>query len=622
MNPTRLLKSLFRLLLPLLLLPAALFLSRPALAAATVTDAAPDTLSNAYQSSLTVYGSGFIQGAYIVLSDGTFLQTTYLNSEMLSALVPPGLAPGPYNLTVVNGDDELVSLIPAFTITGEALEAPVSGLQPLVTEAGQVQDPTPKQGTPGDGTVPANRPLIIVRSFGADTETVTPGTDFSLTIRLENVGSEYAFNLVANFTPGEFIPLKSGGVLAVTEIDPYDTHKFVQPMRATYDLVGKYTGTAVMNVTYTDKDGVVYSETFNLSLPVTTYYGVGATATPTPTSTALPRPQILISNYSTDADMLKPGTRFKLGIQAQNVGNGLAKGVSMILGGGTSSGGNEGGTPVPGGVNAGSGDFGKFAPVSASNVQFLGDVPTGGSLTAEAELIVNSTTEPGAYPLKISFTYNSESGTSYTDDQVITLLVYSPPNVEVSFYQDPGFFFVGQPSLLPLQVVNLGRKQAVLGSMEVTAPSGQLSQNTTLVGPLEPGGYYTLDAMLIPDLPGPLDLTITIDYTDDFNQPQVITKTLAVEVQDAPPMEPPLEGGTPGPGGPLDPGMEPGIGPGGEMPVGPGGPETTVQKILRFLRGLLGLDSGQSVPGAPVEMPPGEVPLEPAPAGPAPAGKG
>jgi len=106
-------------------------------------------------------------------------------------------------------------------------------------------------------------------------------------------------------------------------------------------------------------------------------------------------------------------------------------------------------------------------------------------LPANAQLIVNATANPGAYPMKISFVYTGPDNIAYTDDQVITLLVFSVPQVEVSFYRDAGQFFVGQPNQLPLQVVNLGRKQAVLGSMRVVAkpvegmPGAQMMNNTT-----------------------------------------------------------------------------------------------------------------------------------------------
>jgi hypothetical protein len=97
--------------------------------------------------------------------------------------------------------------------------------------------------------------------------------------------------------------------------------------------------------------------------------------------------------------------------------------------------------------------------------------------------------------------------------------------------------------MLPLQVVNLGRSSVVLGTMRVTASVGQFSNNSILVGTLEPGGYFTLDASYTPDQPGTIDLVISIDYTDDFNLVQVITKTMSVDVIDQPIIEPPVDGG-------------------------------------------------------------------------------
>jgi hypothetical protein len=422
--------------------------------------------------------------------------------------------------------------------------------------------------------------------------------------------------VVASVTPGDFVPRVTGGVSAVTELDPGEDVKVNQPLATTYEVVGKRFAALVVQVSYTDVDGVAYTETFNLSLPVKGASGPFYTATPTPTATAAPvqRPQIVITSYRADPPTLQPGYQFVLELEAENVGNLAAQRVTMILGGGSSSSGGQSGTPEPGGVSGGTGDLTNFAPVNASNVQYLGDVNAGESFRAQATLIVNSATNPGAYPMKISFTYTGENGINYTDDQVVTLLIYSPPNVEVNFYRDPGILFVGQPNQLPLQVVNLGRKAVLLGNMVVTGEGAEFMNNSTLVGMLDTGGYYTLDAVMIPSQPGPLDLIVTIDYTDDFNQSQVITKTLSVEIQDAPVVEPPPDGsGVPGEGIP------------GEGTGFPSQPETSWQKTVRLLKGLFGLDSAQPAQEFPGEFPPVEVPQEEIPPGkpiPLPAGKG
>jgi hypothetical protein len=187
----------------------------------------------------------------------------------------------------------------------------------------------------------------------------------------------------------------------------------------------------------------------------------------------------------------------------------------------------------------------------------------------------------------VTFTYLDDSNRVFTDDQIITLLVHSPPQVEISFYRDPGILVAGQPNLLPLQIVNIGKKTAILGNMQVTSEAAEFSNNVILVGTLDVGGYFTMDATMTPLSPGELTLDISVRYTDDFNQPQLISRTLTVQVEEIPVFEP--EPGVPG-----TPGE-----PGEEGPIGPTG-ESFWSKVARFFRGLIGLDSGIIQPQQPV----------------------
>jgi hypothetical protein len=330
-----------------------------------------------------------------------------------------------------------------------------------------------------------------------------------------------------------------------------------------------------MFVSYTNLVGTTYTETFTITLPVHYVYSAGATSTPTPTQTPIPsiKPQLVINSYTTDVTPLQPGSLFNLALNVQNMGNATAKRVTMIVGGGSSV--SDGGTQQPGGISGGSGEFTNFAPIGTSNIQSLGDFFAGDNISASQSLIVNVNTSPGAYPLKISFVYIDDQNHTYIDDQIITLLVYKLPNLEINFYQDVSSLIAGQPNTLPLQVVNLGRNSVVLGNMRVSGLSGQFSNNSILVGTLDPGGYFTLDAIYIPDFPGSNDLVVYIDYTNDFNQSQVITKTLTLEIMEQPIIEPPIDGGQTG-----------------GSDVVPPTTETFLQKVWRFILGLIGLDSG------------------------------
>jgi hypothetical protein len=219
-------------------------------------------------------------------------------------------------------------------------------------------------------------------------------------------------------------------------------------------------------------------------------------------------------------------------------------------------------------------------------------------------LVVNVSTNPGAYPVKITFSYVNAKGEVVNDDQVITLLVYSLPSLDVSFYTPPETFFVGQPGPLPIQIVNLGKRSTVLGNMKVESAGGTVDPATTLVGSLDPGGYFTFDSVLTADLAGPLELKFTIEYTDDFNQPRTIEKTLDVTVEEAS-VDPMLDPGMEGTGG----GME-----GSEISTV--SDESFGKKAWRFVLGILGLDSAP-----PAEVPVVDPSLEEMPV-PIPAGGG
>ena len=236
-------------------------------------------------------------------------------------------------------------------------------------------------------------------------------------------------------------------------------------------------------------------------------------------------------------------------------------------------------------------------------MQSLGDIDKGASISATQQLIANVSINPGAYPVKVTFSYFDNKNNLINDEQVITLLVYNLPTVDVSFYQPVISLMAGQPNPLPLQLTNLGKRSVVLGTMKIQTDNGSIENSETLVGALDTGGYFTFDSLVIPDVPGTLTLSITVDYTDDFNQARTITKDISLEV-----MEMPVE-------------VIPDPSQGGEVEGGGFEPapleESFLRKAWRFVLGFLGLDSAPPTDSQPVI--PEEVPF-PDPSGAPPVG--
>jgi len=512
-----------------------------------------------------------------------------------------------YNLTVKNTGNQQLSLTvgsyisaewsfsinPSSTISlaaGDQTNLVVSVTIPASAQPGQLSQLvvtlTGDGGASGSATLtttakaPASpgRPLIVLESYSAGSGgSIQAGQQFDLRLRVANVGQDYARNIVFTFSGADFLPLNTGGVITHNELDPAERIDIVQQLLASSALAGQKVATTAVAVNYTDLNGQAYTENFtitiNLSQPSSS--GVArATATPTQIS----RPQLVVSGYMTDVDPLQPGTIFSLDLEIRNLGSSDARAVTMVLGGGAST--NDGsGTPSASGVSGSSADTTVFAPLGSSNLVYLGDVPIGVTIQSSQKLIVNTSANPGAYPFKISFVYDDAKGVRQVNDQVITLLILQLPQLEINYYRDPGVFMLGQPNVLPLQVTNLGRKTTVLGNMKVTAQNADVTNNVTLVGVLDPGGYFTLDSNVIPMAPGQLELNVVLNYTDDFNQPRVINTTLTIEVMDVPTPEPFPTNGYPKDGGVMPP-VE----------------ETAWQKILRFVKGLLGLGSGTTTP--------------------------
>jgi hypothetical protein len=538
--------------------------------ALTVDGVAPDTITNDIPNEITVTGTGFIDGA-VVLINGVALGTAFKNSGTLTAIVPAGFAAGVYTNTdikVRNSDADENSCACTLTVLPSAVP-----------------------------TAPFNRPQMLVNSSGANTTAIKSLKEFNFLVNFQNAGTVRALNTQITFTSADLVPTNTGGVVILGTMNAGEEKIAEQTFVSSTYLYGKSVVSIDATVSYYDDQGTAYSDKFTLSVPVSGVSSGSETGGATATPTGVRSGQLIIPSYGTTVDPLQPGTQFTLTMTVQNAGNDKAQRVTMIVGGG-SSGGSSGETPQPGGVSGGSGEFTNFAPVGTSNIQSLGDLGAAEMRQVKQDLIVNVSTNPGAYPMKITFSYLNNNGETVNDEQVITLLVFSLPNVEMNFYRPPDLFFQGQPGALPIQVVNLGKRTSILGNIKITSKDGMVDGGETLIGALDAGGYFTLDAMFTPDVSGELELDVLIEYVDDFNQSRTIERTLKVMVEEAF----------------VEPTLDPSLPPeeGGEfVPVSD---ETFFQKTWRFVLGLFGLDSAPPPPSVP-EF---EIPKEefPAPIGP------
>jgi hypothetical protein len=532
-------------------------------AALSITSITPNLVQNDSANTITIAGTDFAPDAQVKLggsdvSSSTGMITNRISDNELLANIPRDFPPGVYTVYVVN-PGEVISVPAGLTV---------------------ISPPTAPTSTPGAFV----RPQISLVSYSTNVNGIKFGQNFTLTVRLKNNGGASATGIQVSFSSSELLMLKNGGVVSVGDLPKGDKTELTQVMTAAFPFYGVSLTTLEMNVSYYDGMGTPFTEKFTLNLGV--YNTVTDLTAATPTPTGMNYSQLIISKYETDLKPLEPGSQFSLSLSIINMGNLTAKSVTMIVGGGSDSS-TGSGTPGAGGVSGSGGDFSNFAPVDSSNLQSLGDILPQSSLTATHQMIVNVNTNPGAYPMKVSFSYQDPSGNQINDEQVITLLVFSLPKIEIGFYQPVMDLFSFQPNVLPIQVVNTGRKYTVLGNLTVSSGNGLIENGQIFIGGLDTGGYFTYDVTFSPETTGQVEILVSIDYTDDFNLTRTISKSIpltVIEMQTDPFLDP------------SNPDFNEGI------PVQE--PESFWHKVWRFILGIFGLDSAAPVETQPIQIDP------------------
>jgi Peptidase family C25/Propeptide_C25/PKD domain/Immune inhibitor A-like, MAM domain/IPT/TIG domain len=102
-----------------------------------VVSITPDSGSAFEQTPVQIEGSGFLDTPSVRLGDTWLLSVTLVSSTTLDAVVPAGMEPGLYDLTLTNGDCQEAVLTDAFTVTAECVTPTVTFESDSPVELGQ-----------------------------------------------------------------------------------------------------------------------------------------------------------------------------------------------------------------------------------------------------------------------------------------------------------------------------------------------------------------------------------------------------------------------------------------------------------------------------------------------------
>jgi len=342
------------------------------------------------------------------------------------------------------------------------------------------------------------RPQLLIERASTSPAVIRPGDRFSLTLALMNNGDRAARNVLVGVATGELaVPASGSNVVPIASVGVNATEIVTLGL-----VLGEVTRSGRTNLDltleYTDWQGGAYSARQNVGLEVST--------------TLADRPQLLIEHYRAEPAALAPGDTFTLTLEVRNVGGGEARRLTLTLGG------------------AGGEKLAPFAALDSGNVRFVEAVAAGGAVRVTQLLALDGAAAPGVYSLPIALAYEDDRGTRHEDSQRISLLVRRRPRLQIGFYEDVGIGEVGVPLRLPVEVTNIGRTLVNVSRVEITSEQLEIHDGALYVGPLDGGTSGSLEASAVGQVSGTAQVLVTVHYLDDFEQPQVVTAALNVEI--------------------------------------------------------------------------------------------
>ena len=269
-----------------------------------------------------------------------------------------------------------------------------------------------------------------------------------------------------------------------------------------------------------------------------------------------PEPLVVIESYATEPEPLTPGQPFTLTLRVLNVGAADAQRVMLTLG-----------------KQSDASKSAPIAPLGTGNVRYLPELKAGAQAEVVSQFIVDGTADAGVYVMTVGLEFSGSGEKPITRDEQISLVVEVLPQLLFNFYRTMPPAVVGQPIDLPIEILNVGRKQVASNEAELVSSELSIETGQDLRRPPRSECQFTWDARATADSPGEKHFTIRVHYIDDFNQPQVFEGERRIMVEAAPNVN---LAGPDGLGAPGD----------GAAPEPPQRPW-----LIRLLRGLFGLGS-------------------------------
>jgi hypothetical protein len=403
----------------------------------SVTGAEPPSVTSGQNNTISVFGANFTNSSVVRLVGFGLLETTFINGNALTAVVPGSVGPGTYTINV--SDPANGEAVAPTQLTVNAPFVPTA----TFTTAPTFSPPTPTNTLAPPTPVPG-QPSLVVRNFTSIPSGVAPGGSVVISFEIVNQGNRTAEGVSVSLdSGGKFVPAAGQASATLPNLPPGASYGVSLNVIAAMDAAAG-PNTLPISMQYRDFEGKTYESSATLSVTV---------------EEVSLAPQLTIARTMLDPNPVEPGQPVTLTLLVTNTGNKTASQVLVRVGG-------ENGVLLPGAQ-------GDSIP--------LGDLEAGESESVQVPMIVGTEAEAGpqAQPVTITFLQEGEAQTTNTSVTIpVARAVEEVPVVLLDSY-DIGeeFLTPGQRFTLDLTLNNVGNADArdvlvVFGTVDAPTTGG------------------------------------------------------------------------------------------------------------------------------------------------------
>src|SRR5690606_21245757 len=171
--------------------------------------------------------------------------------------------------------------------------------------------------------------------------------------------------------------------------------------------------------------------------------------------------------------------------------------------------------------------------VGSSNVRFVERIEAGQRIDLTYRLAASGSAEDGLVAFNVELTYDDAFGVETTETVNISLAITAVPHFYIGFFEEvPQPVRVGEVIELPIEVINIGENRVNVSTIEVTSDAFAVRNGSIYLGPLDGGTSGTIVPEAEALRPGVAEIVVTVHCLDNVQQPQTLSETITVEVED------------------------------------------------------------------------------------------